>query len=457
MSFSNIKSPRIIALAAAVAAISSPAFADSARVQELEQRLLVLERNLELSSEAREAKEKAAPLVNAGAGGFSITNAKKDYELKFSAVAQFDARTFLDGARANGSKLDDGFVTRRLRPTIQGKLGDLVGFRFTPEFAGGGVGSSASIVDAYVDLNFNKAAVVRVGKQKSAISIDRLRSGAALPFLERGLANELAPNRDLGVSLNGQVAKNTVTYTAGIFNGVADGRDVTGRDDSGKEAQARIFLEPFKNSDSVLQQLGFGVAGTYGTKKTSAGNAALAGLPTYRSSGQEGFFSYAAGAVADGTHKRLLPQLSYYKDGFGVVAEYAISDQEVTLGATNEAIRNKAYDVTATYVLTGEKASYRGVQPNSPFALKGDGWGAFELAARVGELKIDDEAFTSGLANINTAARKANNYGVGLNWYLNRNLKIATDYNVTSFDGGAAGGQDRETERALFTRVQFTY
>ena len=144
MSFSNIQSPRVIALAAAIAAVSTPAFADSARIQELEQRLLILERNLELKEEAQIAKEKAAPIVNAGAGGFSITNAKKDYELKFSAVGQFDSRVFLDGARANGAKLDDGFVTRRLRPTIQGKLGDLAEFRFTPEFGGGGVGSSAS-------------------------------------------------------------------------------------------------------------------------------------------------------------------------------------------------------------------------------------------------------------------------------------------------------------------------
>ena len=458
MSFSNIQSPRVIALAAAIAAVSTPAFADSARIQELEQRLLILERNLELKEEAQIAKEKAAPIVNAGAGGFSITNAKKDYELKFSAVGQFDSRVFLDGARANGAKLDDGFVTRRLRPTIQGKLGDLAEFRFTPEFGGGGVGSSASIVDAYVDLKFHKAALLRVGKQKSAVSIDRLRSGAALPFIERGLANELAPNRDLGVSLNGQLAKNTITYTAGIFNGVADGRDVTGRDDSGKEAQARIFLEPFKNNgDSVLQGLGFRVAGTYGTKKTSSGNTALAGLPQYRSSGQENFFTYAAGAVADGKHKRVLPQLSYYIDSFGVVAEYAISDQEVTRAAVTESVKNKAYDITATYVLTGEKASYRGVQPSQPFTLNGDGWGAFEVAVRVGELKIDDIAFASNLADINAAAKKANNYGIGLNWYLNRNVKLSTDYNEKKFEGGAAGGRDRETERALFTRVQFTY
>ena len=79
------------------------------------------------------------------------------------------------------------------------------------------------------------------------------------------------------------------------------------------------------------------------------------------------------------------------------------------------------------------------------------------MAVRVGELKIDDIAFASNLADINAAAKKANNYGIGLNWYLNRNVKLSTDYNEKKFEGGAAGGRDRETERALFTRVQFTY
>lgn len=456
---------QLLILAAAVSALSSGVvFADpaQARIQELEQRLLILERNLELRHESQDNKEKAAPVVNAGAGGFSITNAKKDYELRFSAVGQFDSRVFLDGATASGAKLDDGFVTRRLRPTLSGRAG-LLGFRFTPEFGGGGVGSSASIVDAFADLNFSPAAVVRVGKQKSAVSIDRLRSGAALPFVERGLANELAPNRDLGVSLNGRLLNEKVDYTVGVFNGVADGRDVSARDDAGKEAQARVFVQPFRGADHAFSQLGVGVAGTYGSKKTSAGNTANANntLPRYRSSGQEEFFAYQSGTTAAGTHKRLFPQLSFFHDNFGLVAEYGLSEQKLSRGGVQKSVRNRAYDVTATYTLTGEAASFSGVRPNAPFALGGDGWGALELAARVGGLKIGDEAFEGAaadvLANVNAAAREARNYGVGLNWYLTRNVKLATDFNVTSFDGGAAGGADRKTERALFSRVQFTY
>jgi phosphate-selective porin OprO/OprP len=42
---------------------------------------------------------------------------------------------------------------------------------------------------------------------------------------------------------------------------------------------------------------------------------------------------------------------------------------------------------------------------------------------------------------------------LGLNWYLNENLKWVLNYEQTSFDGGAAGGSDREDEKAFLTRV----
>jgi phosphate-selective porin OprO/OprP len=39
-----------------------------------------------------------------------------------------------------------------------------------------------------------------------------------------------------------------------------------------------------------------------------------------------------------------------------------------------------------------------------------------------------------------------------VNWYLNQNYKWSINYDVTSFEGGAAAGADRPDEKALFTR-----
>ena len=463
--------PRLLALAAAIsassAAWSAEAFSnDDNRVADLEQRLLILERKLEIQNEESEKKAKETPVVSAGDKGFGIK--KGDFEIKFSALAHVDYRAFLsDDPVAGGTtaKTQDGFLLRRIRPTISGSLGKLVAFRFTPEFAGSGLGEASgnSIVDAYVDLKFSPKASIRIGKQKGPIGIERLQSGSALPFIERGLTTELVPNRDLGVAVFGELAKNTVNYSLGVFNGTADGRDVSVADDSGKELEGRVFFTPFKNDYSALTGLGFGLSGSYGSKHSAQGNTANANntLARYRSFGQQQFFSYETGVVADGKHTRLAPQFSFYKDAFGLLGDYVVSQQEVVRSTNKAKIKNDAYSLTTTYVLTGEDASYSGVTPGNNFTLDGDGWGAFEVAARVAQLDVDDDAFTgtvaTRLASPNASASKAKNYGLGLNWYLNKNVKLSANYSDTRFDGGAAAGADRDTEKALFTRIQLSY
>ena len=430
---------------------------DQTHVDALEQRLLVLERKLEIQNEEAAAKAKEAPVVTAGDKGFSLKSAKGDYELKFSALAQIDGRYFVDDDGA----FRDGFVTRRLRPTLQGSLGKLVGFRFTPEFAGNGVGDVAganSIVDAYFDLKFDPRASLRIGKQKGPISLERLQSGGAIELVERGLASELAPNRDLGVALYGELATSTLSYTVGVFNGTADGREVSAADDGLKEVEGRVFFEPFKNDYGFFKGLGFGVAGSTGAKDGSGNNL----IPRYRSTGQNQFFTYdGASVVASGKHQRYAPQAYFYRNNLGVLAEYTVSRQDLTRGGVERSISNKAYNVTASYVLTGEDASYRGIKPGAPYSVGGEGWGAVEVVARIGALDVDNAAFagvagTDRLANPATQASKAESYGLGVNWLLTQNAKLTADYNFTQFDGGN-GAADRRDEKAVFTRLTVQY
>ena len=196
MSLNYTFAPRLLALAAAISATSAwsaeqPVSAD-ARTAELEQRLLSRERKLEIQTEESEKKAKDTPTVSAGDKGFGIK--KGDFEIKFSALAQADFRAYLGDEETinqvvyaaptnNGTKdytvpvsgvsqirttpqsvkYNDGFVVRRIRPTIQGTVGKLVGFRFTPELAGSGVGDASgnSVVDAYIDLKFSPKALMR--------------------------------------------------------------------------------------------------------------------------------------------------------------------------------------------------------------------------------------------------------------------------------------------------------
>ncbi|KRB08198.1 porin [Lysobacter sp. Root690] len=425
------------------------ASADSGNLSDLDQRLRVIERKLELQAEETAARVASTPVVALSASkGLSVKSPPPgDVELKFKALVQADGRFFIDDRQL---PQNDTFLFRRIMPTIEGTWGPLIGFRLTPEFAG----DSATIADAYFDLKFDPRATVRIGKFKSPVGLERLQSSGSTGLIELGLASELTPNRDLGVQLQGELAGATVSYALGVFNGAVDGRDSpTVNPDNEFELAGRVFVEPWKNASNALSGLGFGLAASSGDRRGNGNNF----LPRYRTPGQTQFFNYRSAVLADGAQTRWSPQAFYYRNGLSLLGEYVSSSQDVRVGAFADELEQTAWQLTAGYVLTGEDAGYKGVaRPNQAFTLGAAGWGAFELVARYGRLEIDDDAFPR-YADRNAVAAAARSWGLGLNWYLTGNLKLVANYTQTQFDGGAAAGADREDEKAFFTRAQLAF
>lgn len=413
----------------------------------LDQRLRVLERRLELQQEDAAAKALTAAQVAMGDKGLSVKNAAGDYEIRLKGGMQLDHRAFFDD---DAAALDDGFLFRRIRPSFEGNLGPLVAFRIVPELAE----DTVTLIDATIDVKFDPRWSLRVGRMKGPVGLERLVSWNALAMMERGFPTELAPNRDVGAQLFGEFGKGTISYAAGVFNGTPDGRNASAIDvDDNVEFAGRVFFEPWKNRANALSGLGFGIAGSAG-EKDGSGNAFL---PRYRTPGQAVFFSHRGTVAAHGSHTRWSPQAYWYRNAFGLQAEYIESKQELSVGATRAELGHSAWQLTGSWVLTGEDAGYRGVaKPNHPFTAGGDGWGAFELVARYGELDVDDDAFPL-FADPNSAASRAQAVGFGLNWFLTSNLKLAFNHTRANFDGGAPGGGDRETEKTFFSRVQVAF
>ncbi len=118
-------------------------------------------------------------------------------------------------------------------------------------------------------------------------------------------------------------------------------------------------------------------------------------------------------------------------------------------------VKNSAWQVAASYVLTGEENSWKGFTPKRNFNPASGGWGAWEIAARFGQLDVDDAAFPS-LANPATSASAATSWGVGLNWHLNKKVKLNFDYEQTAFDGGTSDFLD-SGEKVFLGRAQFSF
>jgi len=424
---------------------------DTLTIETLEQRLRVLERLLELEREAAATRAATAPTFTVASNGVTWKAADQNFQLKLRGYLHEDNRYYVGENHAGVSTL----LLRRVRPIIEATAFKKYSFRIMPDFGGGQV----VLYDAYVDLAFANAFQVRAGKFKPPVGLERLLSATAIPFAERALPTSLVPNRDLGVQLSGSILGGGLSYAAGVFNGVDDGALSDTDVNNDKEFDARLFAQPFTNSLSVLRGFGVGVAATRGTQR---GSLTGVGLPSYKSPGQNTFFSYrndakATGtAVANGTRLRIEPQASYYLGAFSAIGEYVISEQDVLLNTTTQTLEQRAWQATAGFVLTGEDANASGVKPNAPFDPTNKTWGAIELVARAHELKIDDAAFPT-FADAAKSASKAQAWAAGINWYLNANVKLVFDYEHTRFTGGAANGANRPNENAVFARVQFAF
>jgi phosphate-selective porin OprO/OprP len=300
---------------------------------------------------------------------------------------------------------------------------------------------------------------VRAGKFKTPFGIERLQSYTVMMFIERALPNNLVPNRDIGIQLHGDLASGVLSYALGIFNGVRDGGSADADLYDSKDFAARFMLAPFiKTETAALRQLSFGVAGTTGKHE---GTRLVTNLPAYSTPGQAPMFLYrfdgteAGTTYANGTLTRLSPQAYYSCGPLGLLSEYVISSQEVTRAAATAELENRAWQVAASYALTGELASYRGITAKNSFDHTKGTWGSFEIAARYSQLEVDKGAFPA-FANPQVAAQKATAWAVGLNWYLNRNVKILLNYEQTSFTGGGDSG-NRPDERVIINRFQIAY
>jgi phosphate-selective porin OprO/OprP len=269
-------------------------------------------------------------------------------------------------------------------------------------------------------------------------------------FTELALSGNLTPNYDNGAALHGDLFDNKFSYALGVFNGAVDNGSIDSDIDGNKELAARVFVNPWKGGDvALLDGFGIGFATTLGSKQ---GTSSSSYLPSYKTPGQQTFYSYRSDVIADGRQIRYSPQAYYSYGSFGLLAEHILSSQEVKRGTNTADISNKAWQIAASYVLTGEQASYKGVKPKNLFNPQKGDWGAFELVGRVSQLNVDDNAFPT-FADSTKYAKAAKAWGLGLNWYLNNNVRASLDYEQTGFTGGAPNG-DRQNERAILARVQ---
>ena len=133
---------------------------------------------------------------------------------------------------------------------------------------------------------------------------------------------------------------------------------------------------------------------------------------------------------------------------FSLFGEYIRSDISRD---GNESLAFDGWYLGGSWLLTGESRNYRSRKGAFGGVEPGNSYGAWELAARVSELNLNDGGVDGG---------RERNFTLGLNWYPNPRVRLMANYIMVDNDeeadaDGDAGGDD---DPGIFqARVQTTF
>lgn len=120
----------------------------------------------------------------------------------------------------------------------------------------------------------------------------------------------------------------------------------------------------------------------------------------------------------------------------------------------------KTYTVSAT---NNEVGGFGAPRVGNPFSFKGDSWGAWELALRYSntDLNWHDQFAGSATAQAGINGGEERIFDIGLNWYLNNNVKLQINDLITNVDRFTSTTHDlahtaSQDFNTVGVRLQFT-
>jgi phosphate-selective porin OprO and OprP len=131
------------------------------------------------------------------------------------------------------------------------------------------------------------------------------------------------------------------------------------------------------------------------------------------------------------------------------------------------------WTVGGSWIITGEtktytpaglaetQAGFGAPVPSAPFSLAGGSWGAWEAVARYTDTNLNWN--TTQLASAASGVQagilggRQRIVALGINWYMNRNVRVMLDDNIVSVTKGTAALPDRDSQdlNIVGLRVQF--
>jgi phosphate-selective porin OprO and OprP len=344
----------------------------------------------------------------------------------------FRARVQADTRRSDApiEEGDSSFDIARRRIGVEGEIGRFADFQVERE-----LNDDDPWRDVYLNVRQFTAIQVQGGKFKLPFSLDETTSATNLDFVYRSrIATQLAPGRDRGVMVHGRLFKRTFEYEAGVFEHDGNNARTAAGDRvfGDRTVAVRLVAEPFRPTKGALEDFHVGVAFT--TSDVPEGVTGLRGRTAF----DQSFFP--SRVYVSGTRRRTGIEFRVRPGPASIKAEYVrATDERRGMSVEDTDLSRflaKGWYVSGSYAITGDPKSKGLDEPRRP--LFQGGVGAIEVAARVEQLEFGSDG---GVGTPSTSPRSDNIQGnrdrastVGLNWYLNRWVKLQFNVIRERFD-----------------------
>jgi phosphate-selective porin OprO/OprP len=385
--------------------------------------------------------------------GFTLESDDGENKFNLSGRLHADYRWFL-----NDSPNNDTFLIRRARIAAGGTLYKYYDYFVEYEMGQG----NAQLNDAFMNIRYIPEAQLMFGQYKVPFSLEELHSDNWIDFVERSLANNFAPSRDIGIMLHGNISKDLVYYQLGVFNG----RKLNSSDvDDQKDVAGRVTVAPFAKTDNkFLKGLHIGGAFTAGSEHTTTPSTDWWRYQ-YKTEGQTTFLQFQDTVSQDGSRNRLGGELAWMIGPVSLKSEYmSLQMNDLTYNKKKASFNNTAGYASLGWFLTGEEEPWRDglprqITPKKPFKLGKDGYcGAFQLVGRYEWIDMDPNILKLGFADPAKYTDKASGYTFGLTWYPNDMLRFMVNYYYTKFDDPVTvSGKRIGDEQAILTRFEIVW
>jgi phosphate-selective porin OprO/OprP len=396
--------------------------------------------------------------------GFRWGTQDDEVTFGFRALQQIDARIY---ANANQQYASSGIFNPRTRFYFEGNLTRPVSYEFSLQHTY----NTTNLLDSYINYRFSDELQLRFGRFKTPFDYEwyRVHIWQTLAPERSPFAQNFGGNRRFGFAGWGSLFDNRLEYAIGTFNGQRNGFTPF---NSHQDVMAFLNFKPFEqDSDSILRNLQVGGSLDAGIENNPLSPAVLmtsapaTPLPLTPGSASVPFLALNNGVVERGFRALWELHVAYYYKGLSFLGAWDTGFQDYakgTAGPPPVRVPTGGYFAQVGYILTGETIRDRMlIEPLRPFDIRPGhfGLGALEATARFSDLTLGRQVFAGGLADPNIWTRQVQMVDVGLNWYLNKFLKVYIDWEHAMFATPVFynTGRSQKTDDLFWIRCQLFF